>query len=273
MKKLISTTALLLLSLLSGCDNGGYETTHEGAPGGTGGSAGAGGTGGNVGGPVDLNPGGNSGGTGGNTTSPGIPFLDLQSFEGCKTEAQLAGLVRTANGLQYPFTGLNENSELPKGEQPSCTNCEFIWGNPDKADQGPIKVSVYSNSGSIKYAAWLDKAKKNQVNVEFYTLLNQNGESKFANLQVLYQALYGKAATNQAVYDSPEWGKLVLDAWDCQFEATDNDCHLADLLTEHGKPDKVSLLNNLFSEALIGPEAFVNGSYCGHLQVVIKSRP
>lgn len=264
----------LIISSLTGCDDGGYEATNEGAPSGTGGSAGDGGTGGSVGDPVDLNPGGNAGGTGGSTTTPGIPFLDLQSYKGCKTEAQLAGLVRTGNGLQYPFTGLNESSNLPEGQKPSCTNCEFVWASPDKADQGPIKVAVYSNSGSIKYAAYLDQAKKKQVNVEFYTVtLNENGESKFSNLQSIYQTLYGKAASSQAVYDSPEWGKLVLDAWDCQFESSNNDCHLADLLAELGKPDKMVLLEDLFSEPLIGPEAFVNGAYCGNLQVVIKSRP
>lgn len=257
---------LFLTSVLVGCSDGGYESTSEPAP-----TAGTGGSGG-AGDPVGLNPGESSGtgGSGGKTTTAAIPYLDLQTFKGCKVgeKPQLSGLVQTANGLQYPFVGLDENSSLPKGQKPSCSGCEFVWASPDPSDQGPIKVSVYSNSGSIKYSAFLDEAKQKPVNVEFYTVQT----AKFGNLQLLFQSLTGKEANTQATYDLSDWNKLVLDVWDCQFG--DSSCYLESRLKQLKKEHQLGLLEGVFaSEPLVGPEAFVNGDFCGDLQVVIRSIP
>ena len=240
--------SLLIIVGLIGCDDDdGYElvpcTTC--GTGGTGGSAGTGGSGNNG----NLNPGG--GGTGGeqspnpNPSCQSVPsFWDLRSYNGCMTTSDLAGAVRDQAHHEFWFDG---KAFVEDGSQKAG---ELYYMVADGSECGPVTVATVSNSGTIQLIAGAD--------VDWYLVDGPLAEVVWAKLH------NGNAPTYSDML-SGEFSSLLIDIFEC--EITDLACSLKSSI-----PGGWPTYGGTVNYQLTGPNVTADGSFCGPMYVVARSR-
>lgn len=237
-----------ILGLVACDDSSGYDlvpctTCGNAGTGGTGGSAGSDGTG-------NLNPG--EGGAGGDESPQPNPsnckavpsFWDLRSYNGCMTQADLTVALREANHHEQWLDGkaFNEDNTNKIGE--------LVYLTADGSECGPVTVAAVSNSGSIQLVAGAD--------VDWYLV-------DPPMVELIWTKLHNGNAPSYADIQSGPFASLVIDIFEC--EVTNTSCSLKSSI-----PGGWPTYGGIVEHQLYGPNATADGSFCGHMYVVARSR-
>lgn len=251
---LVLAAIVVLCWFITGCNDGGteYELVpgHTGSGGNDAGSGVAGGSG-------TLNP-PSSTGNGGNIGScQHVPYKwELISWNGCMTSPRMTGLIRDKldGTITEAFFHGKDFATTTGGPVAGQT---FVLTKPEPNECGPALLTMVSNSGTVNVKVFRNSAGEAEE-VEFYLLHPDLMDN-------VWQGLYDSPRGPDTYYTQAFSG-LMLSVFDCHKNA---DCKLRKDLIAKGK----SLPPGIVFTQPVTSEASANGSFCGTMLLVAKSRP